>query len=125
MEALGVTSGDSIRLRITNLLDRQLSLSIPTGALLLSASPAQTDMVVRKLRGLAISESELQPVDQMLLEPGASQDYFAEAYSLDFYKVDPQAGSVYSLAGMAEPEIARLLESAGYVPGATANVLAI
>jgi tetratricopeptide (TPR) repeat protein len=125
VEALGVTSGDSVRLRLTNLIDQPLNLIIPTGALLLSPSPEQTDMVVRKLRGLAVSESELQPAEEILLEPGASQDYFAEAYSLDFYKADPQAGSFYSLAGMAEPEIVRLLESAGYIPGATANVLAI
>ncbi len=125
VEAVGVTSGDSVRLRVSNLLDRQLNISVPSGALLLSATPAQTDMVVRKLRGLVVSESELQPVEQIALEAGASQDYFAEAYSLDFFKGDPQAASVYTLAGLAEPEVARLLDAASYVPGAAANVLAI
>lgn len=124
-KSLGVTSGDSVRMQIMPLIDQDFTISIPVGTYLLSAIPGQSDMVIRRLRGMVIDEFSFQPTDTILLNQNNNQVYLVEAYSLDYNKLVASEGTDFALAGLAKPEIIKLLESITLVPSAEQDVMSI
>lgn len=122
---LGVASGDSIRLKVQRALNQEIVIVIPPGTVLSSDVSAESDMVVRRLRGLAVSDTELQPMEVILLTNDEPREYFIEAYSLNFAKADPSPTTTFSEGQFAGPEILHILEAIEQVPRATGDILAI
>jgi tetratricopeptide (TPR) repeat protein len=121
LHGLGVTSGDSILLSIIRQVDFDLQLQIPTGLLLVNTSLEQTDMVVRKLRGKMVGQTQFEPVDAIHLTDNLEHAFFVEAYSLDFDLIDPKPDTTFTVIGKAEEEISRILQAivAGIDPECT------
>ena len=124
-QGLGVASGDSILSTVQRIVERDLEITIPQGIVLISNEASEQTMVIRRVRGLAISAAELLPTDVIRLTDNEPQQYFVEAYDLDFHTDNSGPTGTFSLGGSVAPDILAVLETADKIPEARDDVVAI
>ena len=101
---------------------------VPPGTLLKSAALSEMDMVVRQLRGQALGEMEFRPAELMRLTNDTPQEYFIEAYSLDFSKADPSSATSFFMEQGEGPQVSqvlRVLRAVDSVPKMAGDVVSI
>ena len=125
IRGLGVVAGDSIYLSIMRASQVDIELFIPPGTVLISDNPNESDMVVRQVRGAAISETDFQPAETMSLAKGGLQQYFVEAYSVNFDKNDPGPSTTFLPGGSAQDEVLRVLRAVEKVPRALRDIVSV
>jgi tetratricopeptide (TPR) repeat protein len=128
MHGLGVASGDSVLLtaqRAPGASGQALEIGVPQGVVLRSAAPGEADMVVRRLHGAAVDETQVRPEGAIRLADDQPQRYFLEAYSLDSRKNDPGASTALSIGTAAITDTLRILQAADRMPEAGRDILAI
>jgi tetratricopeptide (TPR) repeat protein len=125
IHGLGVVSGDSILLELSRTTTRELEIALPQGTVLSSHDSNEQLMVVRQLRGLVISEAELQPAAVIHLADDESKKYYVEAYSLDFHRTTPLSTTVFLMQGSTQPEVLAILKAADKLFGAGGDAVDI
>lgn len=125
IRGLGVATGDSILLEIRRTVDQELEISIPLGATLISNIPNEQNMVIRRLRGLLVSDTSFQPTATIHLIDDNPQSYFIEAYSLDFGEAIPSRTTTFSISESENQEVLQVLEGVDSLSEITNDILAI
>jgi hypothetical protein len=120
----GVSSGDSITIQLKGLVSYTIKIFVLKGQLLLAGGDTQ-NMVIKGLRGIPSGSLFITPVSQIILSPYETKTYLFSAYCVNFYKSNPTNYTVFSLSGLATPEVVNVLEFVETLPSNVTSVAAI
>jgi len=121
----GISSGDSITIQFKSLVDYTIKIFVVEGQLLLAEGDAQ-NMVIKEVRGIPLSGGfSFLPRSQIVLNPYQAQTYLFSAYCVNFHKSNPTNATVFSLSGLAAPDVVNVLEVIDILPSNVTSVVAI
>jgi len=109
-------SGDSILVALQRATVQEITITVPQGALLLSGSRTEPNMIARRLRGLLLDKEEIEPAEQIRLSDDRWQEYIVEAYSLNFGRGKASPNASFVMVEAPQSEVSRLLEAASEAP---------
>lgn len=113
----GTGWGDCMTLKLTRRAHTVLALELPQGTLLLSEDPAVRDMVVMGVRATLEQDGNLTPTSSIRLVDDSPQEYLLEAYSLDHRLAVPTESDVFTVSGLADRAVRRVLKAADQLRG--------
>jgi len=121
----GISSGDSIYIQFKSLVDYTIKIFVVEGQFLLAEGDAQ-NMVIKEVRGIPLSGGfSFMPRSQIVLSPSQAQAYLFSAYCVNFYKPNPTNATVFSLSGLAAPDVISVLEVIDKLSSNVTSVAAI
>jgi hypothetical protein len=121
----GISSGDSITIQFKSLVDYTIKIFVVEGQFLLAEGDAQ-NMVIKEVRGIPLSGGfSFLPRSQIVLSPYQANTYLFSAYCVNFHKPNPTNATVFSLSGLAAPDIIKVLEVVDILPSNVTSVAAI
>jgi len=125
LESTGAASGSAATVRLRRLVPDELTISVPTGLVLVSSDPERQDVGVLRLLGETAGGRSYRPATVIVLADDAEHTYIIEAYCLHAHKDNPRAGMPFTIAGLADAPIVAVLEAAAQNPDAKGQNLAI
>ena len=123
--ATGSASGAAVLLRLRRLVAEELTISVPTGMLLLNEDQEEQDMAVRKLLSEAGEGRRYRPATLIELRNDDEHIYIVEAYCLEAQLDNPTEGNLLTFDGFVGADLTAVLEAVDRVRGADDNILAI
>jgi hypothetical protein len=102
-------------LRIARTSSDDLTISVPTGLLLLNEDDEEQDMVVRRLLGISLGGSRYQESTVIDLHDDDEHVFMLEAYCLEAHRDNPTRGTGLTPAGFAHPDVVAVLQAVDQV----------
>jgi hypothetical protein len=122
----GACSGDVIILHITRLTNETIEITpFPTGTLLVPDSSSAPNMAVLKLQGIEVGAGYHKMRTQIILDTSEPVEYLYSAYCLDITKNNPNASTVFTQNGMADPNVIKIFTAVDELPSSTTTITAI
>ena len=116
-------SGDSVVVTLQRAITQEITVTIPQGALLLSASRTDPNMVARRLRGRLVDEDKVEPAGEIRLSDDRWQEYILEAYSLNFDRGQASPSATFLMVEVPLSEVSTVLAAADRAPEVTVESL--
>ncbi len=120
-EITGLGAYNLLKLNVESLVPFKFDIAIPKGTLFL-VQGNYPNMVYSRLLGiykgydLATHSVKYDPTCQITLENNETQTYVILVYSLNFNKPLPYSSSLYSVGGLADLNVLKILETATELP---------
>ncbi len=124
-EATGAASGHVVNVRLRRLTAEPLTLAVPPGLALLNENTGEQDLVVRILLGASAGGSRYNIAGAIVLIDDMAHVYALDGYCLEANNDNPSEGARLSPAGLANPEVVRVMLAANDLPGAGDEISAI
>jgi len=120
-EITGLGAYNLLKLNVESLVPFKFDIAIPKGTLFL-VQGNYPNMVYSRLLGiykgydLATHSIKYDPTYQITLETNETQTYVILVYSLNYNKPLPYSSSLYSVGGLADLNVLKILEAATELP---------
>jgi hypothetical protein len=109
--SLGLTSGATVVLTLTNRGTTTLVVRVAPGTTCAGDDPATTPVAIRRLAGRTVTDDTVEVVEGIVLAPGRSERYTFEAFATDIARRDPVRGSRLGVTGI-DPILGALFRAA-------------
>jgi hypothetical protein len=121
----GNCAGDCINLKIKRLVTYTLEITPPSMGTQLTTSGSSQNMVLYKLEGEVLAGDTYWPTSTIELSSSDEVTYVFSAYCLNFHKSNPESSTHFTLSGLANSNVVKVLNAASTLSSSTASLDAI